>query len=268
MPRTSGYLAVFTLAVVSALFNQSAAASLLAYDGFSPSFPIYANSGNGFSTAWTQGGFNAFASGYALNERSLCKSGLQTSGGSVSGGAFQSINGALRSLSQALGGDNTTAYLGFLIQPNGTLNAGIFNGFFGITLNGSLGNDLFIGKPGGGPAQYVIESRGGSGQIGSGTPAVAGRTVLLVLKAQFMPGNDVFTLYVSPEPGGPEPSSHVVKSDLDLGTVSRIGIYSSGAFTVDEIRIGTTFADVVPAGDRDDSERSEGLRTLGCAESR
>jgi len=40
-----------------------------------------------------------------------------------------------------------------------------------------------------------------------------------------------------------------VKTDLSLGTVSRIGIYSTGAFTVDEIRIGTTYADVVPSGD-------------------
>jgi hypothetical protein len=29
-----------------------------AYEGFGPSFPIYANGGTGFSGPWTQGGFN------------------------------------------------------------------------------------------------------------------------------------------------------------------------------------------------------------------
>lgn len=133
----------------------------------------------------------------------------------------------------ALGADNTTVYLSFLIQPQGSLNDGVFNGFFGLTLNGSLGNDLFIGKPGAGVLeQYVIENRGGAGQIASGTPTITGRTTLLVLKAQFLPGNDVFTLYTNPTPGRPEPASNVVKTDLNLGAVSRIGIYSTGAFTV------------------------------------
>jgi hypothetical protein len=75
---------------------------------------------------------------------------------------------------------------------------------------------------------------------------VVGHTALLVLKAQFLTGNDVFTLYTNPKPGGAEPSSGAVKSDVDLGSVSKIGIYSSGAFSVDEIRIGTTYEDVVP----------------------
>ena len=117
------------------------------------------------------------------------------------------------------------------------------------TLNGSAGNDLFVGKPGGGALEhYVLETRGGAGQITSGTATVTGKTTLLVVNAQFMPGPDVFTLYTNPAAGRPT-VSNVVKTDLDLGVVSRIGIYSTGAFTIDEIRIGTTFADVVPVRD-------------------
>jgi hypothetical protein len=67
-----------------------------------------------------------------------------------------------------------------------------------------------------------------------------------VVKAQFMAGNDVFTLYTNPVPGEAEPFAGAMKSDLDLGTVSRIGIYSTGAFDVDEIRIGATYASVTP----------------------
>jgi len=109
---------------------------------------------------------------------------------------------------------------------------------------------LFIGKPGGGAlTQYVLENRGGSGQVPSGASARTGRTTLLVLKAQFMAGNDLFTLYVDPAVGKMEPANGAMKSDLDLGTVPRIGIYSTGAFTVDEIRIATTYAEVLPTGD-------------------
>jgi len=168
-------------------------------------------------------------------------------GGSVSGDAFPSINGILRRLQQPLGADNTTAYISFLLRPEGTLNSGIFNGFFGLTLNGSLGNDLFVGKPGGGLLdRYVIETRGGSGQLASNTETVVGRTALMVVKAQFMPGVDIFTLYTNPLPNRPEPAKGLVKSDIDLGVVSAIGIYSTGAFSIDEIRIGTTYADVLP----------------------
>ncbi len=112
--------------------------------------------------------------------------GLLVGGGSVSGAASSAINGAIRPLAQSLGPDNTTVYFSFLIRPQGTLNSGVLNGFFGLTLNGSLGNDLFIGKPGGGmDTQYVLETRGGGGQIPSGTSAVVDQTALLVVKAQF-----------------------------------------------------------------------------------
>jgi hypothetical protein len=92
----------------------------------------------------------------------------------------------------------------------------------------------------------VLETRGGSGQVPSGASTIVGQTALLVVKAEFLSGSDVFTLYTNPKPGDPEPSTGSQKSDLDLGTVSKIGIYSTGAFTVDEIRMGTAYGDVVP----------------------
>jgi hypothetical protein len=248
MRLRSACVSLRALAVAVLVVSQPARASQLAYEGFGQSFPIDANGGFGFSGPWAQGGFNAFASGYIVNEDSLSYPSLQAGvAGSVSGGAFSAINGAIRNLGQTLGTDNTTVYLSFLLRPDGILDNGIFNGFFGVTLNGSLSNDLFIGKPGGGAVdQYVMETRGGSGQVPSGTSADVRHTALMVLKAQFLSGNDIFTLYTNPKPGGSEPSSGAVKSDLDLGTVSKVGIYSSGAFTVDEIRIGTSYDDVVP----------------------
>ncbi len=63
----------------------------------------------------------------------------------------------------------------------------------------------------------------------------------------FTAGLDTFTLYVNPTPGGTQPLSGAVKSDTDVGTISSLSLYSTGAFSVDEIRIGTTYADVVPS---------------------
>jgi len=258
MQFTSGRLS--TLVLVCAFSSQAAWASTIAYEGFSPSFPIYANGGTGFNGAWFQGGTNVSASRYAQNVDGLCFSRLTTSGGSVSGVTAQELNGAVRNLARPLG---DTVYLSFVLRPHEPLNEGLFGGFFGITLNGSL-NRLFIGKPGGGATgQYVLETQGGGGQFPSGVQVSTHRTALLVVKAQFLPGRDIFTLNVDPKPGRPEPAGGVMKADLDIGTVSQIGIFSTGAFSVDELRIGTSFADVVPAGR--DSSHDE---SPGCDEDR
>jgi hypothetical protein len=258
MRDRSEYLPLLSVAVafVVLFLGQPAAASQIAEENFRLSFPVYSNSGTGFSGAWTTGGFNAFVSGYTLRQRSLCYPRLENAGASVSGDAFSQINGTVRNLNFPLGATNSTVYVSILLQPEGILNEGVFNGFFGFTLNGALGNDLFIGKPGGGVGleEYVVETRGGAGQVSSGVSTEVGQPALLVLKAQFMAGPDVFTLYVNPAAGGREPTNGVVKTDLDLGAVPRIGIYSTGAFTIDEIRIGTTFADVVPTGGGPDKD--------------
>lgn len=244
MRLRSGYLSALTLTVGLTIAIQPLAAQV--YESFQLTFPAY-NTGTGLSGAWQLGGFNAFSARYTASADSLVFRGLATSGGRIAGAAFPSINGATRNLTQPLGADNTTAYLSVLLRPQGTLNAGVFNGFFGITLAGGPANELFVGKPGGGAVEeWVIEHRGGFGQVSSGVPTVVGQTAFLVVRADFLSGNDLFTLYANPSPGEPEPTSGVVKADLNLGAVTRLGIYSTGAFSVDEIRIGASYADVTP----------------------
>ena len=234
-------LMVAATSMLQPLFAQQS------YEGFALTFPAY-NTGTGLSGAWALGGFNAFAAGYTSAEDSLSFPGLVTSGGRVEAAAFNAINGARRNLAVPLGANNTTRYLSVLLRPLGTLHGGVFNGFFGITLAGGPGNELFVGKPGGlATGEYVIEHRGGFGQVSSGVPTVAGETALLVVRMEFLAGNDIFTLYVNPKPGDPEPAAGAVKSDLDLVVANVLGIYSTGAFAVDEIRIGNTYAEVTPA---------------------
>jgi hypothetical protein len=239
------------LAAGALCLAQAASAQFIA-ESFVPSFPRFGG-GNGFAQPWNPGGFNAGLSQFTPRERSLCYPHLESAGGAVTAEASPyAINGAVRQLSSSLGADNTTRYISFLIQPQGTLNDGIYNGFFGMTLgttpNGAS-NELFIGKPGAGATdQFVLETRGGGGQMPSGAPVKIGRTTLIVVKAEFRNGADVFTMYVNPTSGSVEPLTGVVKSDLDVGFVNYIGLYASGAFTIDEIKIGATYADVVQVG--------------------
>ena len=220
--------------------SQPAQASPIAYEGFSMPLAPPFSGGSGFSGPWSPS-----LQGYSWSDSTLRINGLQASGGSVSGDASVTT-GAFTSRDLATFFTfYPTVYVSFLLQPRGTLNEGIFGGFFGLILGGSS-TDLFVGKPGGGAVdQYVLENVGGAAQVASGVSAVVGHTTLLVVKAQFSPGNDTFTLYVDPPLKGSEPASGAVKSDLDLGTLTSLGIYSGGAFAIDEIRVGTTYADVV-----------------------
>jgi hypothetical protein len=226
------------------LFGYAPAGADLSGQGGAPSF--------GFSSPWAPGGFNAsISNNYDLATPSLSFGSLLTNGGRTASLPTTAIAGLTRNLSSPLGTPGTIQYLSFLLRPEGTLNAGAFNGFFGLNLESPTEPELFIGKPGDGAiGNYVIEDRGGAGQSVSNFLAAPGQTVLLVLKAEFNPGgaaNDRFSLYVNPTPGGPEPgSASAFKNDSNLGTVSGLTLYSTGAFSIDELRVGDTFADVTP----------------------
>jgi hypothetical protein len=239
------------LACIGTLIASIAGASELAFDTFARSFPIYASGGVGFAGPWMSGAWEggSHLPNYSASDRSLCYRDLPSHGGSISGMVeTAALDGIHRVLTTPLGAEGTTAYVSFLLRPAGKLGVGYFDGYFGLTVNGT-GTSVFIGKPGAGAEnQYVIETAGGAGQVPSGVPVVVGKTALLVVKAQFLAGNDALSLYVNPKPGAPEPAAAPVKSDADLGTVTSIGIYSTGSFTIDEIKVGTAYADVVSAG--------------------
>src|SRR6185503_2660289 len=180
---------------------------------------------------------------------------LLVSGNRVHSSAVNAIAGLTRPLSGCLGTPGTTRYISFLLRPEGTLDAGIFSGFFGMILHrpdtfpgaNPEPRELFVGKPGGNAVhEYVLENRGGSGQVASGVPVEIGTTAFIVIKAEFTEGNDTFTLYVNPSPGCPEPGQGIVKQDIDGGMITELTIYSSGEFSMDELRVGNTFADGTP----------------------
>jgi hypothetical protein len=205
----------------------------------------------GFASPWSPGGFNAsINNNYDVGGPSLSFGSLLTNGGRVSSAPQTAIAGITRSFSTPIGTPGTVRYYSFLLRPEQQLNQGAFNGFLGLTLEAPdpVEPELFVGKPGGGAiSQIVIEDRGGTGQVSSGVSAISGQTNLLVVRAQFTAGNDTFTLYVNPTPGAPEPvSGGILKNDSNIPVISGFTIYSTGAVSIDELRLGETFADVTP----------------------
>ena len=78
--------------------------------------------------------------------------------------------------------------------------------------------------------------------------ANAGETTLLLLRAQFLAGNDVLDLFVNPVAGAPLPLVADATLPLfNLGSTDAIVVNNAGAWTADEIRLGTTVDDVLPA---------------------
>lgn len=229
--------------LLAALWITPAQASLLVHEGFAygpaGAALLGANGGTGFSGAWQT------APGPAnINTNYVLTSGTLGAGGSLSSASVNAIGGLARPLSQTFGADGTTMYMSMLMRAEGTLNEGYSFGFFGVFLESS-GTHVYVGKPGGGLyGNWGLENQGGSGQVTTGVPIVVDQPMLLVLRADFQAGPDQFTLYLNPVSGGPEPLTGTVKTGVDAGTITGLEIFSSGAFSVDEIRIGDTYADV------------------------
>lgn len=227
---------VIVLAISSTLAAR--AGTLIAYDGFaytSGSSLNGQNGGSGWAGGWsTPGGLDA-----TISAPGLSFGGIGGADGAATTAGFQPPNQGSsvafwsRDLAAPLGADGTTVYLSFLLQPDA--GAGFYGGInFGNLFIGVSGNQVDYGLEG--PANDLSLSN---------VAAVPGQTVLLVLEAQFLSGNDQLSLFVNPTPGQAQPATpSATKSDLDVGTVTSIVINNYGGYSTDEIQIGSTFASV------------------------
>lgn len=214
--------------------------------------------GEGFDGPWVAAGFNAINpqayrvvagalgslkpvedKGYVQTDASR----LATMESIFADMSYQPIKGIGRRLANPVdASETTTLYVAALLRPERADGEGVFGGYVGFYLDGTGNNDLFVGVGGKSQPKYCLENRGGDGHVVSEHSAESGRTDLLVVKAELKPGNDVFTLYVNPDTGAPEPESATVKRDLDLGKVDQLVLYSTGAFSMDEFRVADSFS--------------------------
>lgn len=254
--RASARLA-FTAAITLVGGMQAARADLIAYESFSdqPGKVLAGmGGGTGFSGSWRAGTLGPDNSAAYQAQATSLDGGTGSTGGRVAALAQYSLGGGVtRDLSQSIGAAGTTAYISMLLRADGTLNEGASGGFFGLLLNSSSPtaastSDLFIGKTG--SSNFGLEDRGGNNSHLSAAAAAIGVSNLLVVKAEFAAAGepDKFTLYVNPT-SATNMGAGVVKQDSDVGTVGSLTIYSTGAFSMDELRVSRDLGDLVPAGD-------------------
>ncbi|WP_145435526.1 hypothetical protein [Lacipirellula limnantheis] len=221
-----------------------AIAALIAHDDFAyvgVGSDLHGNGGGfGFADSWSGNTSYNIASGSLNSPRDP----LPLVGNSVSGVAYGDNRGIDRTLSVPLGVEGTSAYVSFVMQPQGILNQGAYNGWFGLALRGST--DIVVGMGSFSGNKYGLEV--GFEQALTSTIAVVGKPVFCVLRIDFTEGVDPVYLYMNPQPGAAEPSAATASLiNLNVNFVNRVSLTGPGGSAFDAIRIGTTFADVAPA---------------------
>jgi hypothetical protein len=211
---------LLALIVLSA---SSARATLLAYDGFDyPAGQDLAGQSGGFG--WDGIWGNNGGASTVVSSPGLSYPGL----GSIGNAAYTAPNQGANAgdsvttyprvaSSDIYGVPGSTVYYSFLLQPD----AG-FGFYGGINIGGG---ELFIGRSGN-QSTYGLED--------ATTIADFGLT-----------GADTFRLYSDPTLPGSEPASADATLTLDSTTQSNLLYLNNiGGYTTDELRIGTTYADV------------------------
>jgi len=251
------------------LVSSSSQAALVTYEGFPypPTGPLtlngLPNDGTQASNGWdnvTWGQFFGGAASYIVTNGSLADPTATLYTGSNSVFTTGGFAGRYNTTPANWATPGIPMYFSILIRP---ANTPATNHYYGLQLSSNGGNtgdghDLFIGKTGSGlnwGLEYSTNSIVGSTtntvfvDAFSSTTAAANQTVLLVVRVDFNFGSpDVFSLYVNPTPGNPEPAVASAILTNDIGTQNGLALNSGngGHAFFDEVRLGGTFASVTP----------------------
>jgi hypothetical protein len=215
----------------------TATASIIASETFSYSAGSLgtASGDTGWTTNWAGGSTNVTSPGLAF---SGIGSGLKLTTNNDNNGAFRSL--------APQGTDGTTVWLGYLVSGTG---APVAAGYEGLSLFQDGTENLFTGKRSN-QTVWGVERSGGSSGDSLMTADTA--THYLVYKIEFgagtTAGNEKITMWMDPTPGLANPDNTAVATLTDVTnfTFNRVRIQSGNgaSFNADEVRLGTTFADV------------------------
>jgi len=203
-----------------------------------------ASGGTGWSTPW-----NAPGAKVILDTKTPFLGKLVASGKAV--GLFANPTQFLtadRTTSFTFGQPGTTQWFSFLItrvhfNPAGTTPPA----YGGLSFGANPG--LFVGDIGNGHWGMDNSGKSLSGFVNASRVAENAPT-FLVVRADFHRDADKFTLYQNPTPGLAEPDiPGLVKQDVEISRSNLIQLaYGNGnAYVVDEIRLGSTYAEVAPS---------------------
>ncbi len=237
--RLAGTISVGLMLACAATSN----AQLIAYDGFS-NFPLSnlngSTGGTGWTSAWSMGGDNITK----VTHAGLDYPGLLTS----EGGAVTSVadgtwpNTAYYRSFGPLPQGTTAMYVSFLMRDNAAY------GMWGGISFGNYPLEMTVGSPLG-YYMYGLMISEGLGDV-SNMPLIQGQTTLVVCKITKNAGAGVtYRMYLNPTIGSNEPgfpaAMFAVNGAAALPTT--VAIDNGTGFTTDELRIGTTWASVLPA---------------------
>lgn len=236
----------------------STQAALIAYEGFNYSTGQLAGQtpggGSGFSGSWFTA--SGAAAETTVNSSGFTYTGLASQGGSgqILQDASKTHTGAYLNLSTTLAATNNTYYISFLARYDGASaddNAYLFLDLYsGTSISvASLGKQPVANT---GVWGMNTRSNGGNPNLfyDTGGPTVD-NLALLVYKIQFTSANNAtMSLFVNPdlslgEPGTADATGTRVNSAA-VTTWDTIRFQSNNDASIDEIRIGTTWADVIP----------------------
>ena len=229
--------------------TSSAPAVLLGSDSFD--YPAGAiagqNGGTGATGAYTGAG-NVTTPGLAYPN-------FQSSGNKFTTGVPPNDSGAFRPI-PPINTDAGTFFVGFLASVPGAIpNYGGIS-FFTAATPGQTGGseELFLGKPSGTDTYgFDVSGVAGDTSVGTGFSNVTASPTpaLLVYRITFTPAGDTIDSYINPVPGQPLPATptgtFAIPEDSFPDTVNNLRFQSgTQPINFDELRIGTTFADVAP----------------------
>ncbi len=224
--------------VIALISSPQAHAALSAYEPFNYTIGSQINTQTGggsfgFSGAWSGG-----SAGSTVGSGSL--PGYNTTGNRANMNANSLTTPLSRTLSSSLGISAGTTYFSFVLRPQASVGTKSAE----LRLNGSAASAGFGLNSNSGA--YLIDQVG-TAQTASSTTATVNTPVLLVLKAVFGAGSasDTFSLFINPGVGSAEGVANATRS-FNVGTVTALSIAGNLGFSVDEIKVGTTYADVVP----------------------
>lgn len=237
-------LAALLLAAASSLAGAGLAAQQLAYDGFGNG-PLAnlngSNGGAGWTSAWFDVGTDPTGIGAGLQYAGLAT----TPGGAVTPPSTSVWPATYyqRSFAAAPTGA-TDLYVSFLLRAD----AG-YGSYAGITF-GQYPYEMKVGVPLG-MYTYGLMTSNGLGSL-SGKPLVQGETTLVVLRISPGGGGGAGTwrMFLDPVIGAPEPAYPAAAYGLPAVSAlpTALVLENGTGFTTDELRVGTAWAAVLPAG--------------------
>ena len=224
-----------------------AAGQPVAYDGFNYSVgsPVTGLSGgNGWASAW------ANPSGQPGNPY-ITASSLPSSYPGSSGNRMSTdgLNTTVqRSLQQPFTQVGNVMFASVLLRPVGMVGTGAQSyGGFSLLGAGTSPWGFFAGKEDSTDLYSISDSQTDAGTVYTNVQAIAGQTVLLLVKFENLLGPDRVSLWVNPDMSLGTPPPLAVKMNSDLGGVTGILLHAGSTWEMDEVRVGLDFCSVVPS---------------------